>query len=216
MKVADIDMTNTSQQCPSGMSLIEGIIPSGRRLCLPLNNGFASDRFAVHGVEYSRVCGKVIGYQNRVPIAFSLHENINDCLFGVSLTHGFPRNHIWAFFGASDETLNDYTFKCPCTNTDIRMPRQPPGYLGNDYFCDTALSDHYSSVARAIHLDDPLWDGDGCGPSNACCSFPGRGVTPPWFIKDLPSSTTDDIDMRLCHFAVFGSTPIESVEIYVQ
>ena len=41
---------------------------------------------------------------------------------------------------------------------------------------------------------DPLWDGKGCGPTNTCCSF----NTPPWFVKDLSSATTDNIEMHGC------------------
>ncbi len=41
---------------------------------------------------------------------------------------------------------------------------------------------------------DPLWDGAGCGPLNTCCTF----NNPPWFYKELPAPTTDDIEMRVC------------------
>ena len=34
----------------------------------------------------------------------------------------------------------------------------------------------------------------GCGQVNTCCSF----SNPPWFMKELSSSTADDIEMRLC------------------
>ena len=42
--------------------------------------------------------------------------------------------------------------------------------------------------------DDPLWGGQGCGPFNSCCSFNCL----PWFMKELPASTHDNIEMRLC------------------
>ena len=45
-----------------------------------------------------------------------------------------------------------------------------------------------------IYADDPLWDGEGCGATNACCQF----NNPPWFCTTLPQPTTDDIEMRLC------------------
>ncbi len=46
-----------------------------------------------------------------------------------------------------------------------------------------------------FHGDDPLWDGTGCGPLNTCCTF----NNPPWFYKELPEPTTDDIEMRVCN-----------------
>ena len=142
-----------------------------RRLCDVPSTGCVSNSFTVHGVAYSHVYGRIIAYQNNVPIAFhstySCNHNAIDLpyVYGVSLTHGqSPRRHIWTFAGASDETTNHPTFKCPCINTNISPPPSVPDYIGNDYFCDTAY--------RRIFVPlDPLWDGDGCGPTNACCSF---------------------------------------------
>ena len=71
----------------------------------------------------------------------------------------------------------------------------------------------WDSVPQTLQPADPLWDGKGCGPTNTCCSF----NNPPWFIKNLHSSTTDDVEMRLCKpYGDIGSTPIELVELYVQ
>ncbi len=39
-----------------------------------------------------------------------------------------------------------------------------------------------------------LWDGAGCGPLNTCCTL----NNPPWFYKELPEPTTNDIEMRVC------------------
>ena len=49
-----------------------------------------------------------------------------------------------------------------------------------------------SWVRRFIYI--PLWDGEGCGPINACCQL----NNPPWFCTPLPQPTTDDIELRLC------------------
>ena len=75
-----------------------------------------------------------------------------------------------------------------------------------------SVDSHYYSVPRAFQPSDPLWDGKGCGPTNTCCSF----NHPPWFVKNLPSPTTDDVEMRLCGPDTSGTTPIELVELYVQ
>ena len=105
------------------------------------------------------------------------------------------------------------TYKCPCINTNI-SPSSIPSFVGSDFFCDTALTQY--SISRKLYPSDPLWDGEGCGPTNTCCSDPNASVHPPWFIKDLLSHTSDDIEMRLCRPAGAGSTPIEIVELYVQ
>ena len=223
MRVANIDMTNTSQQCPSGLTLIS----SPKRVCdLTRHPTCASNTFTTQGIQYTHVCGKIIGYQKRVPLAFryntrsGLYNDIDGYyVYGVSLTHGQnPRKHIWTFAGASDEAIREHMLRCPCTNTNINPPPSTPSYIGNDYFCDTALSVYYGSIPynNVPLTSKPLWDGEGCGPSDMCCSFPGGSSTPPWFAKDLPSPTTDNIEMRLCRPNHAGSTPIEIVELYVQ
>ena len=214
MRVANIDMRNNSHTCPSGLSLIS----SPKRLCDITSSGCVSNSFSVQDVQYSHVCGKIIGYQNRIPYAFRYFSRgfNRDCVYGVSLTHGqSPRKHIWTFAGAPDETTVDsYSHKCPCINPalDPRVSFLIPSFVGNDYFCDTALSVYYITVPRALQPSDPPWDGKGCGPTSTCCSF----NTPPWFVKDLLSPTTDDVEMRVCRPAGEGSTPIEIVELYVQ
>ena len=212
MRVAYIDMRNTSHQCPSGLILFSRSSPP-RRVCNIASGRYASTIFTVHGVEYSHVYGRIIAYQNRGPVGFHSHDVFGiDSTYvqGVSLTHGqSPRKHIWTFAGASDEISSSPTFKCPCINTNISPPPSVPDFVGNDYFCDTASSSHYSSI---FYPSDPLWDGKGCGPTNTCCSF----NNPPWFTKHLLSPTTDDVEMRLCAYYGNGNTPIELVELYVQ
>ena len=61
-----------------------------------------------------------------------------------------------------------------------------------------------------FHPEDPLWDGMGCGPSSTCCSF----NNPPWFLKQLSSPTTNDIEMRVCA-GVNDETPIKMIELYI-
>ena len=80
---------------------------------------------------------------------------------------------------------------CPCTNTRNTSPPQVPPFVGDDYFCDTGSENHFQFI---FYGDDPLWDGDGCGEFNTCCSW----NSPPWFMKQLSSTTSDDIEMRLC------------------
>ena len=221
MRVAYIDMRNTSHQCPSGLSLSTRT-SAPRRLCDVPSTGCVSNSFTVHGVAYSHVYGRIIAYQERVPLAFyytssSNRDDVDEpYVFGVSLTHGqSPRRHIWTFVGASDESTTEPNLKCPCINTNISPPPSVPDFIGNDYFCDTGLSPYYGNYPQwqvAFYNLDPLWDGKGCGPTNACCSF----NHPPWFAKDLSSHTTNDIEMRLCRPDVQGRTPIEIVELYVQ
>ena len=62
MRVANIDMTNTSQNCPSGLSQTS----SPKRVCDIPGSGCVSNDFDIHGVQYSHICGRVIGYTMQV------------------------------------------------------------------------------------------------------------------------------------------------------
>ena len=209
MQVANIDMTNSSHTCPQGLN---ATTHHPIRVCgINVNGGCSSATFDVHGIEYSQVCGKIIGYQDRSPDGFDNNRGIDGVYVdGVSLTHGNnPRKHIWTFAAAASESHN----QCPCLSVGTITV---PSFVGNDYFCDTGTPAHNNN---RFHLDDPLWDGEGCGPTSTCCSF----NNPPWFSKQLPSPTTDDIEMRLCannHHAVYNlgdeDVTIQTVELFVQ
>ena len=213
MRVADLDMTDPTQNCPPGFRLIT----SPKRLCGRPGSGCVSTTFPTHGVQYSRVCGRVIAYQYWSPNAFEPYYSnrqltIDDVYVeGVSLTHGQnPRKHIWTFAAALDEIRSDSN-TCPCTKTDTAYTGAVPPFIGQDYFCDTASRNRYQYI---FYLDDPLWDGAGCGGTSTCCSF----NNPPWFCKQLPQPTTDDIELRLCADAspiINEDIPLETIELYV-
>lgn len=217
MRVASIDMTDSSDSCPSGLRTLT----SPKRLCaMNMDGAGCSSAFLdTQGLSYSKVCGKIIGYQQKSPDAFGPYNNnpaltIDDVYVdGISLTHGqSPRKHIWTFAAALDETLNGYlSYKCPCTNIHNPVTIRIPPFVGNDYFCDTASSQVFQMI---FYPDDPLWDGHGCGPLNTCCSF----NSPPWFMKQLSASTADNIEIRLCADGPRFDEDIvfEALELYVQ
>ena len=60
MRVAGLDMTNSSHQCPSG--LIEHNY-SGKCTCVSSGGCSSVTNLITPRVEYSSVCGRVIGYQ---------------------------------------------------------------------------------------------------------------------------------------------------------
>ena len=215
MQVANIDMFNSSHTCPQGLKTLPWRM-CGK--CINRAGCCSSATFDSLGIPYTRVCGKIIGYQYRSTDAFDPYTRnqsltIDDIYIdGVSLTHGSqPRKHIWSFAAALAETQTEYTTsKCPCITGD-ESTLIPP-WVGNDYFCDTAGAEDYWKLT--FHLEDPLWDGEGCGPTSTCCSF----NNPPWFSKQLPSPTTDDIEMRLCVGESSGNEDIAvtEVELFVQ
>ena len=216
MRVARLNMTNSSHTCPAGLKLLT----TPKRLCAKNTDGggCSSATFNLHGIQYTHVCGKIISYQQGSPDAFwAYHTNrtltIDDnYVDGISLTHGRnPRKHIWTFAAALHEvTPPFYESICPCINIHNSLTIFIPPYVGSDYFCDTASEGRYPHI---FHTNDPLWDGKGCGRLNTCCSF----NNPPWFMKNLPSSTSDDIEMRLCADQNRWDEDIsfETVDLYV-
>ena len=107
MRVANIDMTDPTQQCPDGFRLINRTEPPLRTCGRPVDHkGCVSTTFHVHGIQYSRVCGRIVGYQLGPPVAFFYAYRGIDSYYieGISLTHGqSPRQHIWSFAGAVSE-----------------------------------------------------------------------------------------------------------------
>ena len=91
-----------------------------------------------------------------------------------------------------------------------------PSFVGNDYFCESGNPGPGYTNGR-FYPNDPLWDGQGCGAASCCeLSYPPR-VTPPWFCKQLPQATTDDIEVRICRDQTnYEATPIELIEVYIQ
>ena len=219
MRVANLDMTDPNQQCPDGFKLVTRTLPPLRTCGRPDDHlsGCVSTTFPVYGIQYSRVCGRIVGYQYGPQIAFSPYSRLGQqgidthYLEGVSLTHGqSPRQHIWSFVGTADEQYYQASFLCPCTRKTLKDTIKVPPFVGNDYFCDTAIRDDVPK--SKWYPDDPLWDGQGCGGTSTCCEF----NNPPWFCKQLPQPTADDIELRLCNNnpVTNDDTPLEIVEIY--
>ena len=94
-KVTELDMTNSSHQCPSGL---RQRTDSNIRTCVnpSSSGGCSSDIVSTVNIGYSRVCGKVIAYQCNFTDAFLHRTNSaisSAYVDGVSLTHGDPREH---------------------------------------------------------------------------------------------------------------------------
>ena len=210
-RVVYLDMTDPNTNCPSGWQLTGHSKRTCGRVSITGRLTCDSVTFPVSGGDYTRVCGRIKAYQYDWTDAFQAYDvglrtTIDGAyVSGVSLTHGSPRQHIWTF--AAGATVNEPTWDdaCPCDATiDITIPP----FVGGDYFCESGAE----SVQRILFSDNPLWDGEGCSANSTCCSF----NSPPYFTKQLPSPTTDDIEARICQWQRIEDTPIEFMELYVQ
>jgi hypothetical protein len=210
-RVAELNMTNSSHQCPSGF---RQHTDSTIRTCVsdsPSTSGCQQIFFASI-YSYSQVCGKIIAYQVGSTDAFdqtfgtAAEENFVD---GISLTHGSPRQHVWTFAAGSNEERQQ-SYACPCINGSLVTS---PSFVGDDYFCETGNRGDNLPIDGQFY-PELLWDGEGCGSQSACCTF----NTPPWFYKQLPQPTTDDIEMRVCTDEPRNTEDIaiEIIDIYIQ
>ena len=188
MRVAELNMTDTSQQCPNGLVERDS---SGTRRCEidDFSSGCFPTMYSTLNVSYTKVCGRITAYQVGSTNSFRrFYENFQttiDSVYvdGVSLTHGSPRQHIWTFAVALERISEGglASSACPCQNV-----LSPPLYVGEDYFCDAGYDD-YETDEFGLQTA-PLFDETDC----LCCD------NPPWFYKQLPQPTTDDIEMRVC------------------
>ena len=215
MRVAYLNMSDPTEECPSGFRLYNqnGIRACGRPASSPA--GYCqSVKFPSYSMSYSQVCGQVIGYQYGSPDAIDHYGgyDINGAYVdGVSLTFGNPRQHIWTFIAALQENYFHYDgrHECPCApNSTVTVP----SFIDSDYFCESGCPGDWK---LNVFCNDPLWDGQQCGLiEKACCQAPDL----PWFNKTLNSTTTDNIEMRVCGDEATGNedSPVAYYEIYVK
>ena len=218
-RVAFVNMSVPGSSCPPGLVQYDDIFTTS--LCWINNNyiGCNSAFFSTYGLNYTKMCGRVRGYQYGYPYAF--YCDINNCnhfnseirTYGVTLTYGNnPRKHTWTYAGGSYEE-GTYSTRCPCNNGSQYMNYTGP-FVGNDYYCESGINTFYNT----FYPNDPLWDGQNCpGREATCCTSPKI----PWFIKILNETSNDDIELNVCghHDSIFslsGGTPFDLVEFYIK
>ena len=187
-RLAYINMSDPSQQCPSAWREYNTL---GVRVCgrPTTSSGSCASVNYITYQQYSRVCGRVIGYQYRAPDAFRPTQIEFD---GINITTGAQHIHIWSYVTGHRNT------DCPCASDS---EASPPQSIGDNYYCDTTSN-------------DPLWDGQQC--EGTCCTGTN---SPPWFSVQLPALTTDAaIEVSICcdEDTDDEDVPVELIEIFVQ
>ena len=199
-----LNVSNEGQSCPGDWNIQTSMSVRGcAGSAISCQSAFSGTII----IAYNRVCGRVIGIGSETPDGFSRHISgqttiEGNYLDGVSVTHGAPgsRTHIWSF-GAGHPT-GRYHARCPCDNSDRNVAPLPPSEVGENYFCATTYS------------GDRLWSGSDCNTASSCCSF----HNPPYFSVQLPTPTTDQIELRICKDQSDSDEKIVVLfaEIYVQ
>ena len=210
MRVAHLNMTDPSSQCPVGFRVETA---NNKRFCIRDTNsaGCRSVIYNSFGFTYSQICGRVRGYSFATTDGFHYNVPLNGSYAdGVSITYGTPPTHIWTYASGHQETGN-HELNCPC-NTPPGT--SPPSYVGSSYYCESgSLNDPNSQLTW--HTSDPLWDGMQCGGDEGPCCNP-TGL--PWFNKNLLTPLTADINIRLCvnEITTNENIGIERRELYIK
>ena len=213
IRVAQLNMSEPGATCPPGLTL-QNYSNIDHSLCGRSSSGCASTFFSTYGLNYTKVCGKVRGYQFWDIEAFSTagRNNIDSgYVDGISITYGSnPRQHIWTYAGGYSE-LSTNSNNCPCNNRSS-IASAVPDFVGNDYYCESGNSNGTYDI---LLVEDILWDGQQCnGIESTCCTNPNM----PWFFKTLNEEANDDIELRDCGDEPTTSeeTPLNIIEIYIK
>ena len=216
MRVAYLNMTDPSSQCPVGFR----VETANKRFCIRnTSSGGCSPILAESfGLNYSKVCGYVRGYSYYTMDCFGAGNGIIDGNYvdGVSITYGTPPTHLWTYAaGLQENSSSDHpTLNCPC---NIQPGRTPPSFVGSNYYCESASLNHPHIPNQPIMwlTNDPLWDGMQCrGDEGPCCNPTGL----PWFIRNIPTTTTATIKVRVCldEASDNENIGIERLELYIK
>ena len=218
-RVAYLNMSDPSHQCPP---VWREYSAHGVRACGRPTNATGPSCYSMYYYSigsYTKVCGRVIGYQIGSTDVFGNQQNSINTGYvdGVSITYGLPRTHIWTYAaGLLDIVASDYElYSCPCLVAGTAYtPQTPPSFVGNNYYCESGNpTNTWQHTNTLTYTNDPLWDGQNC--EGRCCS---DGRTPPWFSVQLTGTTTSDIEVRICGTQRTSTedTPIKLLELYVQ
>lgn len=211
-RLVGTNMSDPLSQCPGGWveENTGGVRACGRGT---IGASCRSALLANDGRQYTRVCGRAIGYQYGHTDAFAGNNfrSINQVYVdGLSITRGSPRQHIWTYAAAVREGPSTYTgSNCPCSSYP---GASPPSYIGNNWYCESGNPNPITP--STLLSDDPLWDGEDC--EGSCCS---NGRSPPWFSVELPGPTNEAIEARICaseHSDTNEDVFINLFEIYIQ
>ena len=199
MRVAHIDMRNTSNNCPAPLTQYQ--LDLGERVCGSTNSASQSCDsviFSTQHFSYQHVCGRAAGFSYHRPCAFYYYKNGGQntidhaYVAGLSITYGPQngRNHIWTYAGGYQETISS-DCNCPCA---ANPGASSPPFVGQDLYCESAT--RYPPPDPQIwYTNNTLWDGEDCYPGSSCCD----NSLAPWFRRTLRENTTEDIEVRWCN-----------------
>ena len=211
-RIGYLNMADGTASCPTGFKYYEtgGVRACGRQSNAP---GCTTTSFQPNFLSYSKVCGRVTGYQYGSTDGFLGGPSSIDSHYveGISITYGSPRTHIWTLAsGLRQNNIDGGHYNCPCSTGSIQTV---PSFIGDNYYCESG--NPHLGIFNQLFVDDPLWDGQGCSPlEQGCCT----ATNLPYFYRDFGNtSISDGIEFRICgDQGDLEDTPVSLIELYVK
>ena len=214
-RIAYFDTTK-GDSCPTGLRTVTNTTTDQTACGRTIDGeGCTSLIYTTQGT-YRHVRGRARGYQYKFVSAFFGFQNLERDLestyvYGLSITNGNPRNHLWSYVNGRSELDLSYSNSdisvCPC-NGNYPGANVVPSFVGYHYYCESGFVNDFE---YRVAWEDPLWDGRGCHTTNnTCCNRFG------FFHRNI-SPTSDNIEVRLCSEREYDSTDtlIDQLEIWV-
>ena len=94
---------------------------------------------------------------------------------------------IWTYAnGLTSDNVPYPEYRCPCNTNNTEAPGKKPNFVGDDYYCESAIPPYVSGNKvrwqHVLYVNDKLWDRQQCdGYEGPCCTNPKM----PWFTKTL-------------------------------
>ncbi len=163
MRVAHIDMRNTSVNCPAPLTQYQ--LDSGERVCGSTNTASQSCDsviFPTHYLSYQYGWGRAVVFSYFHPCAFYYNQNSGQntidhaYVAGMSITYG-PQNecsHIWTYAGGYQES-GTHVCNCPCA---ANPGASSPPFVGEHFYCESATR-YRPPTPRRWYTNNTLWDG---------------------------------------------------------
>ena len=158
-RIAYLNMTDPSQQCPPHWREYNtsGVKSCGRPAS---NRGCHTTFYNINGsYNYSKVCGRVIGFQVGSPDAFNPSCSEPLTMDGIVISHGESQHHIWSYIASLTESSTSHMIaNCPCSSRAGAEPPLPINIM-NNYYCESG-NPTISVPLMKLYANDPLWDGE--------------------------------------------------------
>lgn len=223
-RIAYVNMSQPGMECPPGLTEKRF---NNLTYSLCVNNhtdnkimSCEGTSFNTYNIPYSKVCGRVYGYQHGKGLGFSQELGLTDAyISGVSIRR--HTEHVWTFASGHSETavfgIGNY---CPCNEPSIGNP--PPSFVNEHYTCESGrILGEAEEPEEILYSKDRLWDGQQCNDEELdCCDNDQL----PWFIRDLKEMDKGNIDFSVCgekplcieSGCHYSDTPIELIELYIK